>query len=40
VEVSGDLNPGDRVAASNLAALKDGKRVELGKEISPPVLSQ
>lgn len=29
VEVTGDLHPGQRVAASNLAALKDGAPVEL-----------
>ena len=36
IEVTGEISKGDRVAASNLAALKDGVEVRLGKEFPPP----
>lgn len=36
IEVTGEVSKGDRVAASNLAALKDGQEVTLGKELPPP----
>lgn len=38
IEVTGNIAKGDRVAASNLAALKDGTEVKIGKEIPPPEL--
>lgn len=36
IEVTGDIKPEERVAASDVAALKEGLVVELGKELSPP----
>jgi RND family efflux transporter MFP subunit len=36
IEVSGPVTRADRVAASNLAALKDGLEVTLGRELPPP----
>lgn len=36
IEVTGEVSQGDRLAASNLAALKDGQVVRLGNEVPPP----